>query len=571
MAGGNPLGDLGWLWNISKTSYKVANQLGRNWRASKEREAIRQQYGDEVADAVDAVIRAGKDPGPIIQRAEKARQERLEREQLLLNPPPIHGSAKWARSSDMKGLLKSREAFDTPSSILLGGFTEPDSDELEGFVQWDGDGHLLTVAPTRAGKAVTTVIPNLLRYRGSTVVIDPKGELYAATSAWRAANVGPVYRLAPFDDGSDPTTANFPRHGYNPLRRIKTQADARSLAELMFPRDPRAPEFFTEDAVAFVTALIRFVLDEAPPERRDLYTVRYAAAQPLQEFRKTVERMAKSRLPSVAEAANNVLGKSGDRGLPNLRDTLHSKLALWSDEAIQHNVRQHDFDFETLKDRPATVYLEVPFDLMQPYAPWLRVVLKAALDAMLRNTSVPEIPVLFVLDEYLALGPFPEFRNAIRTHAGAGVRLWFFLQDVSTLEEHYPAAWKPFLNCAVKQFFGINDPYTAELVGRYLGTTTVAYKSTNASGNVSAQGSSGWFDEGGGTGMSMSSSETIQFAGRPLLSPDEVMTMLSGWQGKDWRHGILHLQGPGACKVRLAAHTASQTCMQRIGAWENQG
>ncbi|WP_410052328.1 type IV secretory system conjugative DNA transfer family protein [Bradyrhizobium sp. SZCCHNRI1029] len=61
-------------------------------------------------------------------------------------------------------------------------------------MHWDGDGHLLTLAPTRSGKSVTTIIPNLLRYRGSAVFLDPKGDLYEATSAWRPANVGPSAR-----------------------------------------------------------------------------------------------------------------------------------------------------------------------------------------------------------------------------------------------------------------------------------------------------------------------------------------------------------------------------------------
>ena len=55
--------------------------------------------------------------------------------------------------------------------------------------------------------------------------------------------------------------------------------------------------------------------------------------------------------------------------------------------------------------------------------------------------------------------------RAIRTHASAGVRLWFFLQDMGTLEEHYPGtAWHAFLNTSVKQFFGVDDPFTADLV-----------------------------------------------------------------------------------------------------------
>lgn len=436
------------------------------------------------------------------------------------------------------------------------------------FVHWDDAGHLLTVAPTRSGKAVTTLIPNLLRYKGSVVVIDPKSELYEQTSAWRAANVGPVYRIAPFDRGDNPKTANFPQHGFNPLTRIRTQADARALAQLMFPRDANAAEFFIEDAVAFLTALIMYVLDEAPPERRTLAAVIQACNLPIGQFKHLAERMANSKRSSIAAAATNVLGKSEDRGLPNIRDTLHSKLSLWDDEELLACLKLHDFNFEDLKDSPATVYLDVPFDLIGPYSPWLRVVLKSALDAMLRNTRTPDIPVLFALDEFLQLGPFPEFRDAIRTHAGAGVRLWFFLQDVASLEEHYPRnSWRPFLNTSIKQFFGIDDPFTAELVGKYLGTTTVAYRSTNAGNNTSA-GRGSYFENDGNT--SYSSGESVQFVGRPLLTPDEVMALLSDWSGKGERIGIVHARGPRPFKVHLTAFDKSETCRARTGAFLNK-
>ncbi|TRL37608.1 transporter [Methylosinus sporium] len=524
-------------------------------------------YGPEVADAVEAAIKAGKDPRPVIERAEKARQEREERERLLVDPPPLHGSATWAKPEDLAKVLRGRDAFDSPSSILLGSYIDEESQGPQQFAHWDGDGHLLTVAPTRSGKAVTTIIPNLLRYRGSAVVLDPKGELYAATSKWRAENVGPVYRLAPFDDGTNPATANFPRHGFNPLTRVRSQADARSLAEQLFPRDPKSPEFFTDDAASFMTALIQFVLDEAPPHRRTLATVHQAAAQPLPEFKVLMQRLMRSRLPAVVAAADNILGKNGERGLPTFRDTLNSKLALWGDPAILASVAQHGFDFEALKEQPATVYIDVPFDLMKPYSPWLRVVLKSALDAMLRSPAKPEIPVLFVLDEFLALGPFAEFRDAIRTHAGAGVRLWFFLQDVGSLELEYPNnGWRPFFNCSVKQFFGIDDPFTGELIGKFLGNRTVAYRVTNDGGNISAQ-NGGWGQDSS-TNVSMSSNESIQFTGRPLLTPDEVMELLSDWQDDGWRWGIIQMRGPRPFKVGLVSWNKSEVCRGRFGAFE---
>src|SRR5687767_10516710 len=49
----------------------------------------------------------------------------------------------------------------------------------------DDDRHVVTVAGSRAGKSSTVLIPNLLRYPGSVVVLDPKGELARATAAQR--------------------------------------------------------------------------------------------------------------------------------------------------------------------------------------------------------------------------------------------------------------------------------------------------------------------------------------------------------------------------------------------------
>src|SRR3546814_15511086 len=43
-------------------------------------------------------------------------------------------------------------------------------------LRYAGPAHLLTIAPTRTGKGVGTIIPNLLDYPGPVVCIDPKGE-----------------------------------------------------------------------------------------------------------------------------------------------------------------------------------------------------------------------------------------------------------------------------------------------------------------------------------------------------------------------------------------------------------
>lgn len=536
---------------------KRSVQAFRYGKAFTARQRAEQLYGPEVADAVEAAVRSGRDPAPILERAKRDLEARLERQRQLADPPPLYGSARWPAAGELSRYLRDREAFSSsPSSLLLGSFIEEGNTSPAGFVHWDDDGHLLTIAPTRSGKGKTTIIPNLLRYEGSCVVLDPKGELFEATSAWRR-KLGPVYRVAPLDRNSGKLVNRF-----DPVSRVRSQADARAIAQQIFPKDPKAQSFFNDDAVGLMTAIIMYVAFKAPPHRRNLAAVSQMANLKGTQLIEAAKRLA--TFPPSRSAAETIFEKDPARSLKTLQETMASKLFEWNDADIQRSVSGSDFTFESLKDQTATVYIEIPFHQMSTFSGWLRVILKTALDAMLTNPRKPDIPVLFVLDEFLNIGPFPEYRDAIKTHAGAGVRLWFFLQDIFSIEEHYPGrSWGTFLNCAVKQFFGINDDETAKMIGGYLGHKTHAFLTSSASQNVSSH-LGGWFDNAS-TNSGFAMTESIQFLGRPLLTGDEVRELLGGWKGDGWRYGITDIAGIRPFKTQLVVHEKSETCRERIG------
>ncbi len=163
---------------------------------------------------------------------------------------------------------------------------------------------------------------------------------------------------------------------------------------------------------------------------------------------------------------------------------------------------------------------------------------------MLHNKAKSKISVLFVLDEFLALDADDRFVDALRTHASAGVRLWFFLQDLPTLEQKYPTTWKSFLQVETKTFFGTDDPFTAELISKYLGDLTVAYELPNTSASNSA---------GGGSSGSYSLSDNIQLSARKLLTPDEVIELMGQHISKDERVAIHFMRDLRPVKARLSS------------------
>ena len=83
--------------------------------------------------------------------------------------PTTHGSAHFGGASDAaaRGHLKPAPPAD---SFAFG-------DLPRGRGRFYHDGHILTCAPTGAGKGIGAVTPNLLDYPGSAFVLDLKGRI----------------------------------------------------------------------------------------------------------------------------------------------------------------------------------------------------------------------------------------------------------------------------------------------------------------------------------------------------------------------------------------------------------
>ena len=113
-----------------------------------------------------------------------------------------HGSARLANRKEVAPLRRELPG------LLIGRDSKTGK-----LLRYSGPAHLLTMAPTRTGKGVGTIIPNLLTANRSVICIDPKGENARITRRAREA-FGPVYVLDPFD------VTGFRSSAFNPLDAI---------------------------------------------------------------------------------------------------------------------------------------------------------------------------------------------------------------------------------------------------------------------------------------------------------------------------------------------------------------
>ena len=124
---------------------------------------------------------------------------------LILKPArkSLHGDARFANAADLarKGMFKP-----SPDGIVVGRFNGR-------LVRLGGQQFVILAAPTRSGKGVGVVIPNLLDYQESMVVLDIKQENFDLTSGWRASQGQDVFLFNPFAE--DRRT-----HRWNPLTYV---------------------------------------------------------------------------------------------------------------------------------------------------------------------------------------------------------------------------------------------------------------------------------------------------------------------------------------------------------------
>lgn len=408
-----------------------------------------------------------------------------------------HGTARFATHAEAKHLIQAADG------LLIG--RDPKTARL---LRYDGTAHLLTIAPTRTGKGVGTIIPNLLTLERSVVCIDPKGE-NARIAGRTRARFGPVQVLDPFGITGMPSAA------FNPLAELDPQGldvaeQAATLADaLVYDAPGEAGEaHWNEEAKALIGGLLLYIVAEEPPGRRTLATLRELLTLAPDAFQALLGRMQASSAAAglVARASNRHRGKS-DREAAGVLSAAQRHTHFLDSPRMTAVLGRSDFTFAQLKAATTTVFLVLPPDRLSTYARWLRLLVTQSLQDMARTPGQPAAPVLYLLDEFAALGHLAPVERAMGLMAGYGVQLWPILQDIHQLRATYGARAGSFLsNAGVLQVFGVNDHDSARLVSDLLGQQTVVFQTMSRA--LDAEGSGLTFGE--------------QHVGRPLLTPDEV-------------------------------------------------
>ncbi|OJJ12985.1 conjugal transfer protein TraG [Alphaproteobacteria bacterium AO1-B] len=432
----------------------------------------------------------------------------------LREVPTTFGSAAWAR---FKELLAA-------GIITTGGFRLGFVLDVYGGLNplsYISNRHLLTIAPNRSGKGTSIIVPNLLTYEGSVLVIDPKGENAMITAKQRKAMGQNVFVYDPWGI----TGQELSR--FNPLDWLKLGdvdigENSLLLSDALIMMESQNEPFFDHSAKATLDGLILHVATDKDEEgQRHLGRVRDLLMLDGDNFRNLCERMKKSPHHKVRSTGASLLQKD-PKLLSNILASVQAQTNFLDSARVRESLSTSDFDFADLKARTTTIYLVLPADRLEAYGRVLRLLVQQALTVNARAIEKrPEKPVLFLLDEMPALGKLTMLEQAFGLMAGFGIQIWGICQDLSQLKRIYGDGWETFIsNAGMIQYFGSRDAMTAEYFSKLCGVTTVWDWSTALARAVGVS----WGKERSHS-ETETVTQTVSAKQRKLAYPDELMRM----------------------------------------------
>ena len=388
-----------------------------------------------------------------------------------------HGDARFASAGDLaaKGLLK-----DTPDGIVVG--------RMGGrLIKLAGQQFAILAAPTRSGKGVGIVIPNLLEYRESVVVLDIKQENFDLTSGWRAGQGHAVFLFNPFAE--DRRT-----HRWNPLTYVARDpafriSDLMSIAAMLYPDVSDEHKFWVSQArnafMAFALYLFENFDDEVAtgfpnaraPTLGQLYRLSSGDGSDLKAYLKGLA--SAPCLSSNARTAFANLLSQADETFASIMGTFKEPLNPWLNPVLDAATSADDFLLTDVRRKRMTIYIGIqPNKLAEA-----RLIVNLFFSQLI-NQNTRELPsanpalkhqCLLLMDEFTSIGRVEILASAVAYMAGYNLRLLPIIQSVAQLDATYGKETSRTLitNHALQILYAPREQQDANDYSEMLGYTTV--------------------------------------------------------------------------------------------------
>ena len=348
----------------------------------------------------------------------------------------LHGSARFATEQELMkgGLLQPDQPGDKYPSIIVGKLREK-------FLLFRGQQFMFLAAPTRSGKGVGIVIPNLLHYRDSVVVLDIKGENWEKTAGFRAQCGQEVHKFAPDDE-------DFRTACWNPLAYVRDDArfrisDLMGITNILYPP---SDDVWASTAESLFLGLALYIMDTSKMhDRFNIATIKkmrvtLACLKDEETFRQHVKEREPFE-PLSEDCITHLLSyaQTSDKLRNSIGVSFDQPLGIFADPITAKATAKNTFDFRELRRKRMSVYVVIKARNIDKFGKFLNLFFQQLL--VLNMDKLPEedpslkYQCLMLLDEFPAMGRVAIIEKAVAYMAGYNMRLLLIFQSKSQVKD----------------------------------------------------------------------------------------------------------------------------------------
>ena len=427
-------------------------------------------------------------------------------------PGEEHGSARWGSVRQLCAKYRDKDPFQNTlltQNLRMGLNGKKHRRNLLQIV----------IGGSGAGKTRFFCKPNLMQANCSFLVTDPKGEMLRAVAPLL---IQKGYVIKVFDL-IDPAHSD----SFNPFPYIKDDKDAMKLVNNLIknttPKNASNNDpFWEKSEIALDTALILYLLHEAPTEEQNLEMVMYmiengGAREDSDDFQSPLdllfEALEDEDPDHIAVREYKIFKQAAGKTAKSILISAAVRLSAFILPQIVGITSRDDMELGQMGDRKQAVFAIIP-DNDGTFNYLVGMLYTCAFQALyyqadkVHQGALP-VPVRLMMDEFCNVSLPDDFGKLQATMRSRNIMSTIVLQNISALKALFKDDWEGLMgNADTLVYLGGNEQSTHKYISEMLGKETIGTRNQSIS-----KGSHG------------STSTSHQQTGRELLTPDEVRAM----------------------------------------------
>lgn len=415
---------------------------------------------------------------------------------FFIKREPEFGDAHWATWQEIHNAgLFAREG------LILGKYKGK-------YLISDTPTHCIIIAPTRSGKGIGIVVPNLLNWPDSIICLDIKHENFRKTAGFRKEHGHDVFMWSPLDQ-------NGKSHRYNPLDGVSKDpyqriSDIQIIANILIKDPVKSDPVWASEARALFVGLALYVMEsDTMPSTIGAINRLLGTEQDLGDICRHIVSKHPELSSTIKKSLMNFANKAA-KERSGVKSSLNQAINLWDNPVIDAATSASDFSISDMRKKRMAVYVGVLTGQIQTLAPLLRIFFEQVITTLsLKEPDETEpYKVLLMMDEFHMLGEMKSMTSAFTLLGGYNCRVMAVVQGLKWLDDTYGKDKRDgILSCCAHQiFFSANDLETANYVSNSCGERTVKTVSTSKKNSFKYK----------------SPSKNTSFRARPLISKEKV-------------------------------------------------